>query len=580
MAAIMILPIAEREARVASRHRHTYRIRQLMTLITLAVTAFKLWFPALLGLPATTGIELLLFVTWITYPLCLITGAALTVDCISQEKRDGTLGLLFLTSLSGYDIVLGKFASAWLNGFYGLVATIPVASVTILAGGVSFAEFSRVSLALAITLFVSLSVGMFVSTVSRNAIRAMTILTLALLVYGFGVSIASELFRVYGPWPEAAAALNLVNTHYLLEMAFDSKAGFSFNRYWLSCSLLLSISCALLLAASWLVPRNWQERPSRRGFARWRAWWHRQKYGAEPARSAFRTRLLEINPVMWLSGRARVSCFGFMILYLTVGLLTVTTTFMDWHLPPHPIGGYLLMGLAWFIAGCLLHLFFLAFLTSFACQWLAEDARSGALELIAATPLSISRILRGQWLSLLRRCAGPMLAIIPLNVLVTCWYLDVSRMETGSALNFRSFVGEGFAVLLQSKTSLSFQQTCGMYFLVACVILPATWVALAWVGMWTALHVRKPVQAPMAALGLVLGTPWILFVVVMGSLEYLRIAHRVPMPEGEAFALGVWAAVALGSNIAFSLRARSHLRKHFRLMAAQRYSEAKIRVNC
>ena len=148
MVSITILPIAEREARVAARHLRTYRIRQLMTLIILMVTLFTLWFPARMGIPPMTGAELFLLITWIAYAFCLITGAAFTVDCISEEKREGTLGLLLLTSLSGYDIVLGKFASAWLICFYGLVATFPVSSVTILVGGVSFAEFLRVSLPL------------------------------------------------------------------------------------------------------------------------------------------------------------------------------------------------------------------------------------------------------------------------------------------------------------------------------------------------------------------------------------------------------------------------------------------------
>src|SRR5258705_4623755 len=100
MVSITILPIAEREARVAARHLRTYRIRQLMTLIILMVTLFTLWFPALMGMPPMTGAELFRLITWIAYTFCLITGAAFTVDCISEEKREGTLGFLFLTSLS------------------------------------------------------------------------------------------------------------------------------------------------------------------------------------------------------------------------------------------------------------------------------------------------------------------------------------------------------------------------------------------------------------------------------------------------------------------------------------------------
>ena len=44
----------------------------------------------------------------IAFIFCLLAGVFLTADCLSEEKREGTLGLLFLTSLKGYDVVLGK----------------------------------------------------------------------------------------------------------------------------------------------------------------------------------------------------------------------------------------------------------------------------------------------------------------------------------------------------------------------------------------------------------------------------------------------------------------------------------------
>ncbi|HQU46125.1 MAG TPA: hypothetical protein PK867_25150, partial [Pirellulales bacterium] len=42
----------------------------------------------------------------------------LTADCISSERREGTLGLLFLTDLRGHDVVLGKLVVAGLGAFY------------------------------------------------------------------------------------------------------------------------------------------------------------------------------------------------------------------------------------------------------------------------------------------------------------------------------------------------------------------------------------------------------------------------------------------------------------------------------
>ena len=43
-----------------------------------------------------------------------------TADCVSSEKRDGTLGLLFLTDLKGYDVICGKLAANSVSVLYGL----------------------------------------------------------------------------------------------------------------------------------------------------------------------------------------------------------------------------------------------------------------------------------------------------------------------------------------------------------------------------------------------------------------------------------------------------------------------------
>src|SRR5512145_1105353 len=79
---------------------------------------------------------------------CLYAGRHATADCLSQEKREGTLGLLFLTDLKGYDVVLGKLAATSLNGLYCLVGILPVLAVPLLLGGVSYPEFWRMVLVL------------------------------------------------------------------------------------------------------------------------------------------------------------------------------------------------------------------------------------------------------------------------------------------------------------------------------------------------------------------------------------------------------------------------------------------------
>src|SRR5256885_13337716 len=52
----------------------------------------------------------------------LLSGIRDTADCLSWEKREGSLGLLFLTDLKGYDVVLGDRKSTRLNSSHLVIS--------------------------------------------------------------------------------------------------------------------------------------------------------------------------------------------------------------------------------------------------------------------------------------------------------------------------------------------------------------------------------------------------------------------------------------------------------------------------
>src|SRR5205814_5023244 len=122
--------------------------------------------------------------------LCVATalsaGLFFTSDCLSEEKREGTLGFLFLTDLRGYDVAGGKLLATSLRGFYGLLAILPILAVTLLMGGVTGAQFWKTSLALANALFCSLAAGLFVSAISRDSQKALGATLFLLLLFTFG----------------------------------------------------------------------------------------------------------------------------------------------------------------------------------------------------------------------------------------------------------------------------------------------------------------------------------------------------------------------------------------------------------
>src|SRR5258705_296998 len=167
------LQLVTLELRAAARRKSTYRIRRWTALIAFIAGLFFM----ARGLFGRRGAGEGLFGTLAFFAagFVLLSAIFLTPDCISEEKREGTLGLLFLTELKGYDVVLGKFIARSLNSFYGLLALLPIIGMPLLLGGVTGSEFWRMALALVNALFVSLATGIWISALAQDAQRAASV---------------------------------------------------------------------------------------------------------------------------------------------------------------------------------------------------------------------------------------------------------------------------------------------------------------------------------------------------------------------------------------------------------------------
>src|SRR5437868_3501414 len=125
------LPIVSRELRLASRRTATYWLRSAAALAIMVLgTWVFLMFRSEPPKEVATGLFGLL--TGGATLFALLSGPRSTADCISEEKREGTLGLLFLTDLRGYDVVLGKLAARSLGSFYIVVAILPMMAIPLL----------------------------------------------------------------------------------------------------------------------------------------------------------------------------------------------------------------------------------------------------------------------------------------------------------------------------------------------------------------------------------------------------------------------------------------------------------------
>src|SRR5882762_112301 len=97
-ASMTFLPIVDRELRLMARRRSTYWTRMVFALIAIACAFVVMPFASVFQ-TRTTGVggSLFWFLAVVAFLFCALVGVFITADSLSEEKREGTLGFLFLT---------------------------------------------------------------------------------------------------------------------------------------------------------------------------------------------------------------------------------------------------------------------------------------------------------------------------------------------------------------------------------------------------------------------------------------------------------------------------------------------------
>jgi alpha-tubulin suppressor-like RCC1 family protein/ABC-type transport system involved in cytochrome c biogenesis permease component len=530
-----LLPIVERELRVAARQRATYRVRLAIALGALFVGAIV--FVLTFGLPAeVTGRHIFEWLSGVLFVYCLAYGRRSTADCLSQEKRDGTLGLLFLTDLKGHDVVLGKVVATSVRGFYGLLAVFPVLAIPILLGGITSGEFWRVVLVLVDTFLFSLAIGVLGSAISRDFRGAMAANFLLLLLLMAAPPACLAAIAYFSPGNNEIRELLFSCPLYPFYLCVDSNYKVAPAHFWWSVGVIHGLTWLLVLLAGWIAPHAWQDQPSRAEKRRCRELWHAWSYGGAAKQSGFRKRLLDLNAFYWLAARARLkpvhawTFLGCMAGWWLVGWLTSGTLWLDASVAV--------------LTALLLSATLKVWVVIEAGQRLAEDQKAGAFELLLSVPLTVRDILHGQLLALRRQFLGPLVAVLGVEVLFTV------------VLYSHSFDPEDLAIWV-----------AGMLMLVVDL------VALSWVAMWRALVSRSHNFATISTLARVLVLPWALFGAVVGfGKVWYGLSRGAEWLPGWKFYLGLWCGLGLAADLLFGLTAWWCLRTQFRELALRRFN--------
>ena len=467
------LPIVERELGIASRKLGSWLSRWIIAIV--AVCFGGLW----LGMAYSVGGMMkgdvfFAILAWACFVYCLLAGLWTTSDTLTREKTDGTLGLLFLTDLRGYDVVLGKMITASLKSFYGVLAVLPVLALPLLMGGVTNDQFWRTAGALLNILIFSLSLGMFFSALSWSSGRA--------VFWTFFSLLSVTMLPLIHLWlGGAASALNFVSPGFAMANASAPVIGTptaGFSVYWAWLGGGLAVSGVLLALASWIIQHRWREtrlRPQTPILAE-RVDGDRLEPSAER-----QSAMLDTNPAGWLVWRVRsfrTSRWLLVSLMITVGLVLLGFVVLAgagiddlWIF----IGSLVWVGSFWIRLEVARH----------AVTTIHEAKASGALEQILVTPVDERQFRRGHFAAMVRFWMWPviLLASLPivaalLSILTTGWIFDdalfgVSIMGLMSVLIAVVFFGDLFALyysgcwfaLRSSSYSAAFWKTFGFVYL-------------------------------------------------------------------------------------------------------------------
>lgn len=532
-----LLPIVGRELRVRARKASTYWFR-----VSAATTAVLLVLLLNLQLGSYSSSERLgsyifAVLSWASLFLCLLAGMINTCDCVSEERREGTLGLLFLTDLKGYDIVFGKLAATSINAVFALVAIFPILAIPLLLGGLGVDELTRVLLTLGNAMFLSLAIGMAVSTLSQKERRALSATLLTVSFFAIGLPIVAAMLDEFSGsfFPDEILRIVLLpSPGYTLVLASVNSASnpSAAADFRTSLGLIHGMAWLLIVFSCWRLPRSWMDRPASAGGVRLRQRWKQWCFGAGAERKAFQTRLMEINSFFWVAARDRIKptiVWGVFGLLGALWLWGFLENPRDWTETPMHV-------MTMFICQLVLKIW----VAMEASHRFGEDRQSGALELLLATPMSVARLVEGQLLALRRQFAGPVLLVLTVDF----FFLQAERTD-------REWVLLVLAGMIEFIVDL---------------------IALAWVGMWLGLRSRSGTRATWGAIWRMLALPWAIFLFIVISLEIVARSLNI----GEVGGIGIWLAISVLIALYFGFDARHRLLAEFRVVATQRFQPGKM----
>jgi ABC-type Na+ efflux pump permease subunit len=340
-----------------------------------------------------------------------------TVGIFAEERRNHTLGLLFLCGIGPLQLFLSKTLGAALVSFSRLLLLYPFLAIAFLGGGLSWQMFVATTCSLPLLLAYVFAVCVFASVLCREESTAMFVAVaigaaLAALPVAFNwLCGGGQTLLLLSPASAPYLAANRLSTGTIQDFAWAA---------------LYSIgwTLALLAAAATVLARVWQDKPDHVAIGSWQARLAEAIRGNATWRRQLAARCLGVNPFIWLALRDRWP--------VTLAEIVVTAGLGLWLLACVVWRDIWFSPAGMFVVTIVLNLA-LSWLVNFAAaKTIGDSRRTGTLELLLTTPMSHLDFVRGQLVALREQFAPIVRALLVINGVMVIAGLASRRWETTS----------------------------------------------------------------------------------------------------------------------------------------------------
>jgi ABC-type transport system involved in multi-copper enzyme maturation permease subunit len=424
---MVCLPLIERELRVALRKQRPVQGRLMVAAVAVAASMLLLLLAAISG---DRGVGQTMERFLCVAGLCFVLQVPiLTAGVLAEERRNQTLGLLFLSGLGAGEVFASKFLSSALIAFTNLLAIFPMLALPFLIGGISYDLFIAIICALPALMLFVLSVSLLASALARDETTALVlagVLGALLCLLPPAIYLAQCHLSSTGNSSLWWLRLSPAYGPYLIWRGLGSgfHAGES-AECWQNLALTLMWSALALGGAALTLKRVWREQENEAGTGAWRKWWREFAHGGRESRRRLGRAWLDENPFVWLYGRDWNPA---MLCWLVAGgiVLAWLSCWAVWRAEWISVMNFM-------ITAALLNSVLALLTRHAAAQAVGQGRRDGDYELLLTTPLTPAEIVHGTLESLRWRFRAVGNFILTLNALLMLWGLT-SRQWTRGAL--------------------------------------------------------------------------------------------------------------------------------------------------